>query len=73
MFYYSGDQSNNIAQRETILDWKVETCDQEHHTQPSVREDFEGIAGLRTDKTFKIAGPASLLLVFTVLVLDDNW
>ena len=28
----------------------------------SIRENFEGIAGLRTCKTFKIAGPASLLV-----------
>ena len=26
---------NNIAQRKNILDWKGETCDQEHCTQPT--------------------------------------
>ena len=36
----------------------------------SVHENSEGIAGLRTGKTFKIAGPASLLQVFTVVTYD---
>ena len=36
----------------------------------SVPENFEGIAGLRTGKTFKIAGPASLLQMFTVVTYD---
>ena len=33
----------------------------------SVRENFDGIEGLRADKTFKTADPASLLQVFTVV------
>ena len=36
----------------------------------SVCENFEGIAGLRTGKTFKMEGPASLLQVFTVVTYD---
>ena len=36
----------------------------------SVHENFEGIAGLRTSKTFKIAGAASLLQLFMVVTYD---
>ena len=39
-------------------------------THYSVRENLEGIAGLWTGKTFKIAGPTSLLQVFTVVAYD---